>query len=74
MAYPLRLDAAAIAAAARELVRAGGRQALSLRPLAASLGVRAPSLYRYYPDRESLEGAVAELAAAELADRMEGKR
>ena len=74
MAFPLRLDPSAIAAAARELVRSGGREALSLRPLAASLGVRAPSLYRYYPDRESLEGAVSELVAAELAGRMEAAR
>jgi AcrR family transcriptional regulator len=71
MAFPLRLDPATIAAAARELVRSGGREALSLRPLAAQLGVRAPSLYRYYPDRESLEAAVSQLAAAELAARME---
>jgi len=37
-----------------------GADALSMRELAKSLGVKAPSLYRYYPDKISLERAAVE--------------
>ncbi len=37
-----------------------GVDALSMRELAKSLGVKAPSLYRYYPDKISLERAAVE--------------
>ncbi len=45
------------------------RRWLSLRAVAAELGVKAPSLYRYFPDKEALEVAVAE----EILNVMLGK-
>jgi AcrR family transcriptional regulator len=33
---------------------------ISLRAIASALGVKAPSLYRYFPDKEALQIAVAE--------------
>ena len=54
MPYPSKLTSAAILAAALELLRAGGAEAISMRPLAAALGVRPSSLYRYYGERDEL--------------------
>ncbi|WP_263382177.1 TetR/AcrR family transcriptional regulator [Granulicella arctica] len=42
------------------LVEHGDADGLSLRAVAAELGVKAPSLYRYFSDKEALEVAVAE--------------
>jgi AcrR family transcriptional regulator len=60
MAYPKLLSAADILKAAVKMVEHGGADGLSLRALASALGVKAPSLYRYFPQKEALEGAVAE--------------
>lgn len=60
MAYPKLLSSADILKAAVEMVEHGGVDGLSLRALASALGVKAPSLYRYFPQKEALEGAVAE--------------
>ena len=50
----------AIVAAARELIVADGLEALSLRRLAARLGVTAPALYAHVRDKQDLLRAVAE--------------
>jgi AcrR family transcriptional regulator len=42
------------------LVEHGDADRLSLRAVAAALGVKAPSLYRYFPHKEALEVAVAD--------------
>jgi AcrR family transcriptional regulator len=42
------------------LVEHGDADGLSLRAVAAEIGVKAPSLYRYFSDKEALEVAVAE--------------
>jgi|GEM_PF-4373677 len=42
------------------MVEAGDSQDLSLRAIAGELGVKAPSLYRYFAQKEALELAVAE--------------
>lgn len=57
MAYPRQLDEQKILAAAIEMLQAG--QDVDLRPLARRLGVRAPSLYRYFRSKETLQKAVA---------------
>ncbi len=44
----------------------GGPDALSMRPLAAALGVRPSSLYRYYPERDTLLGALETHATRDL--------
>lgn len=54
------LQREAIVAAARELIVADGLEALSLRRLAATLGVTAPALYAHVTDKEDLLRAVAE--------------
>jgi AcrR family transcriptional regulator len=50
----------AIVAAARELVAAEGLEALSLRRLAAALGVTAPALYAHLDGKRDLLRALAE--------------
>ena len=55
---PLERDA--IVAGAREMIRDGGLESLSLRRLAARLGVTAAALYAHVRDKEDLLRAVAE--------------
>lgn len=71
MAFPAKTEAGAIAGAALELVERQGWQALTMRAIAASLGVRASSLYRHYPDRAALETALGNLAAKSLLQAMQ---
>lgn len=49
---------AEILAAAWELVRSDGIAALSMRDLAARVGMRAPSLYTYFPSKNDLLDAM----------------
>jgi len=49
---------AEIVDAAREALEAGGLDALSMRRLADRLGIRAPSLYKHFPDKGALEAAL----------------
>jgi AcrR family transcriptional regulator len=60
MAHPKLLSPEEIVRTAMRLVEEGGAEGLSLRAVAAELNVRAPSLYRYFADKEELEVAVAE--------------
>lgn len=60
MAHPKLLSSEQISQTALRLVEHGDVDGLSLRAVAAELGVRAPSLYRYFADKEALEIAVAE--------------
>ena len=60
MAYPKLLSSAEILKTAIHLVEQGHAEGLSLRAIASALGVKAPSLYRYFPDKEALEIAIAE--------------
>ena len=49
MAYPKLLSSADILKMAVNLVEYGDADGLSLRAVASALGVKAPSLYRYFP-------------------------
>jgi AcrR family transcriptional regulator len=49
---PRRLE---IVEAARRILEREGESALTMRRLAADLGMKAPSLYKHFPDKESLE-------------------
>jgi AcrR family transcriptional regulator len=60
MAHPKLLSSEEIVRTAVRLVEVGDSDGLSLRAVAVELGVRAPSLYRYFADKEALEVAVAE--------------
>jgi AcrR family transcriptional regulator len=57
-----------IVAAARELLEAGGPDALTMRAVADKLGIRAPSLYKHIPDKADLEAAVIATAFTEQAE------
>jgi AcrR family transcriptional regulator len=56
-----------ITAAARDLLEAGGPDALTMRAIAGKLGIRAPSLYKHFPDKSDLELAIIAKAFAEQA-------
>lgn len=60
MAYAKLISADDIVKTAIRIIEAADADGLSLRAIAASLGVKAPSLYRYFPHKDALEMAVAE--------------
>jgi AcrR family transcriptional regulator len=49
---------AEIVAAARALLEDGGPEALTMRAVAARLGIQAPSLYKHVEDKDALEALV----------------
>jgi AcrR family transcriptional regulator len=55
-----------ILSAARELVERDGFEALTMRALAARVGMRAPSLYRHLPSKRELERNLVLVALEEL--------
>ncbi|MDF5755597.1 TetR/AcrR family transcriptional regulator [Spongiactinospora sp. TRM90649] len=57
--------------AARELVTGQGPAALTMRALADRLGIRAPSLYKHFPDKGAVEARLIEAALEELAAVLE---
>src|SRR5689334_20035181 len=59
MPYPAKTSAETILAAAIEYLEEHGEAALSMRELAAKLGLSPRALYRYYPERATLEAAMA---------------
>ena len=61
---------AEIVAAAWQLVAREGIAALSLRELAAMVGMRAPSLYTYFPSKNDLYDAMYAQGMREFAERM----
>ena len=60
-----------IVAAARALLEEAGPEGLTLRALAARLGIRAPSLYNHFPDKASLETVLIASGLFELALTLE---
>jgi AcrR family transcriptional regulator len=60
-----------IVVAARELLEAEGPEGLSMRRLAASLGIRAPSIYKHLPDKRTLEDMLVADGFAEQAEAFE---
>ena len=60
----------ALVAAAVELARSGGPDAVVLREVARRLGVSPAAMYRHFPDRDALLGEVARVARGDLAGRM----
>lgn len=65
------LNREAIVAATRELLRAEGLEAVTLRRVATALGVTAPALYAHVADKRDLLRGVAEGEFAALIDRFE---
>jgi len=60
MAYPKLLSSVDILKTAVHMVEHDDADGLSLRAVASALGVKASSLYRYFPQKQALEVAVAE--------------
>jgi AcrR family transcriptional regulator len=59
---------AALIAAATAMVRANGAEHLSLRAVAAEVGVSPSAAYHYYPDKDSLISGVGQELFERLAD------
>ena len=69
---PVRSERAReIVAAARELLEREGPAGLSMRRVADSLGIRAPSLYKHVRDKGELEAALISEGFAEATERFE---
>jgi AcrR family transcriptional regulator len=58
--------ASEVVGAARSILEQDGPDALTMRAVAASIGIKAPSLYKHFPDKASLEAALIEGALAEM--------
>jgi AcrR family transcriptional regulator len=56
-----------IVAAARRVLEADGPEAVSMRRIADEVGIRAPSLYKHFPDKRALEAAIISAAFEEQA-------
>jgi len=66
MPYPSKTDRETILAAAVDQAALQGLERLSMRSLAASLGLAPNALYRYFADKAQLESAIS----AEAANRL----
>ncbi len=71
MPYPSQITQEKIVEKAREMVEAEGVEQLSLHKLAAALGVKAPSLYRYFARKTDLLRAVNLQTAQRMVKAME---
>jgi AcrR family transcriptional regulator len=60
-----------ILAAGRDLLEAGGLDAVTMQDVAARVGVRGPSLYKRFPSRDALISAIGEAIWVDLAERLE---
>ncbi|MEU5093383.1 TetR/AcrR family transcriptional regulator [Streptomyces sp. NPDC020996] len=57
--------------AARELLETEGPDGLSMRRIAERVGIRAPSLYKHFPDKGAVEAALQAQGMAQLAQDLE---
>ncbi|WP_097257488.1 TetR/AcrR family transcriptional regulator [Streptomyces sp. Ag109_G2-15] len=60
-----------IVAAARALLEESGAAALTMRTLADRLGIKAPSLYKHFPDKHAVEVELTGQMLAESAEALE---
>ncbi|MFI2435789.1 TetR/AcrR family transcriptional regulator [Streptomyces sp. NPDC018693] len=60
-----------IAAVARAILEESGPSALTMRTLADRLGIKAPSLYKHFPDKQAVEVELIAQLLAESAAAME---
>lgn len=66
MPYPAKTDRRTVTDAALAIVEREGEEALTLRRVAADVGVTANAIYRYFDSRDALMAAVADAAAQRL--------
>ncbi|GAA2199915.1 TetR/AcrR family transcriptional regulator [Sinomonas flava] len=71
MAAPARITNDGAVKAAREILESSGPAGLTMQAVAARVGVRAPSLYKRFRDRDALLAAVAASCIDELTGRLE---
>jgi AcrR family transcriptional regulator len=71
MPFPAKTTPDAILETALLMIAESGTDALSMRTLAERLGIKAPSLYRHYPDRAALETALVAHGSETLRQRLE---
>jgi AcrR family transcriptional regulator len=62
---------AEIVAAASRLLEEGGPDVLTMRNLGAAVGIRAPSLYKHFPDKAAVEIELINAGFEALADQFE---
>jgi AcrR family transcriptional regulator len=60
-----------IVTAAREILEDEGPEALTMRRIGERLGIRAPSLYKHFPDKAALEAAIISAGFEEQAAAFE---
>jgi AcrR family transcriptional regulator len=65
---------AAIRAAATRLIARQGYEALSMRRLADEVGLRAPAIYRYYPNKQAMLASLMEAHAREALEAWRAAR
>jgi AcrR family transcriptional regulator len=63
--------AMSIVTAARGILEEEGRDALTMRRLGAEVGIQAPSLYKHFPDKSSVEVALIEIGFEEMSEALE---
>lgn len=71
---PDRPTAERIAIAARRLLDKEGAEAVTMRRVAAAVGITAMAVYRHYPVRKGLLNALADTGFDELAERLTAAR
>jgi AcrR family transcriptional regulator len=71
MPYPAQINPERIIEKARELVETEGADQLSLHKLATALGVKAPSLYRYFTSKTDLLRALNLQTARQITASMQ---
>ena len=71
MSYPAKISREEILEAALTLLESDGLATLSMRNLAAKLGVNASSLYHHFSNKDSLEKSLADEGARLLLERLE---
>ena len=71
MAYPRRIEPAAILDFSLQIIDEKGFAGLSARALADRLGVKAASLYRHMASFDQLKFQLAELAATQLGEQLQ---
>jgi AcrR family transcriptional regulator len=70
MSYPAKTNPEKILKVALELLEQDA-SSLSMRNLAERLGIKAPSLYKYFPDKEALELALIQEGSREMKLELE---
>lgn len=71
MSYPKKLTREAILGAAITHIEQHGHDALSMRTLAAELGVTPNAMYRYFPSKTALEHGIADEAGRVLLESLQ---